>query len=29
MGFKTINFSFQSNEKENEKFYMLRLSKEI
>jgi len=29
MGFKTIKFSFQSNEKDKEKFYMIRLSKEI
>ncbi|MEE1212911.1 MAG: GNAT family N-acetyltransferase [Treponema sp.] len=29
MGFKNIDFSFQSNENETEKFYMLRLSKNI
>ena len=29
MGFKTIQCSFQSNEKDNEKFYTIRLSKEI
>ena len=29
MGFKNIDFSFQSNENETERFYMLRLSKNI
>ncbi|MBR0496167.1 MAG: hypothetical protein IJJ71_08350, partial [Treponema sp.] len=29
MGFKNIEFSFQSNENETERFYMLRLSKNI
>ena len=29
MGFKNIDFSFESNETEFEKYYMLRLSKKI
>ena len=29
MGFKNIDFSFQSNQNEEERFYMLRLNKNI